>query len=239
MENEVNLKEMDLNEQLVINNNIYKLDYENQKVDNNINFISWKKSMLKEYGNDAKLFRCQKCNILFYSNNIDIKKEPYYSIPCPICKLYICYFCLTSFKSYSKNNKIYCCKRRIINICFFISGPQYTGYNNLFDFNIFIFLIPIMNIFGLLVRAYSLLFYSLPLEKSKKNGNLRHHEKSTYSCLQLMSFIIAILLGIQFFFIDSYHIIFLFLISIPFKFWPLKYYLGVVDINLEYFRRFI
>ena len=234
MENELNIKDAHLNEELELkDNNIFKLDYENQNVDNNINYLNWKNSNIKEYGNNAKLFKCKKCKILLYSKNEDNIKEPYYSKLCPICKKYICYFCSYSY-NYSKYDHLYCCFKRVINISFLISGVNYLKEKDLFDCDNLLFLIPIMNILGLFLRTDSLLFYSRASEKSKKEGKFEEYSNNEF--YEKMLYIIPFVLGIPYFLIDAYHLIFLYLISIPFKLYPLKYYLGFVDIKSNYFK---
>ena len=233
MENEVSLEDVNLNEQLLLKDkNIFKLDYENQNVNNNINYLYWKDSILKKYGNDIKIFKCNKCKILFYSQNEDIIKGNYYSMLCPICKLYICYFCSTSFDKY---DDVFCCKRRVINICFSISGPEYTKGINLCDLDIILFLIPFMNILGLSYCLNRILYFSIPRKKPSNKGKLTSYEGDNIPVHQFMIFLVPLVLGIPYFIIDAYHLIFLFLISIPFKIWPLKYYLGFFDIKLKYF----
>ena len=128
MENEINSKDNILNEKLVIaNNNIFKYDYEKQNLDNNLNYLKWKDSFLKEYGITAKLFKCKKCKILFYSKNEDIIKKPYYLSLCPICKHYIFYFCSYS---YNFNESLFCCNKRAINISIFSFRIKLYKRNN-------------------------------------------------------------------------------------------------------------
>ena len=105
MENESNIIDT-INETIQINDNkIFKFDYENQQLESNLNYIKWKDSNIKEYGNNAKLFKCKKCKIFFYSKYEDIIKKPYYLAPCLICKQYICYFCSYSYIRPQENLK--------------------------------------------------------------------------------------------------------------------------------------
>ena len=221
MENENNQINCNLNEKIEINENkIFNLDYENQNLDNNINYLKWKDSIIKEYGNKTKLFKCKKCKILFYSTNEEIIKTSYYTNTCPKCKKHICYFCF----NYSENKYLYCCKRRVINILFFISGPNYIKDNDKIDCDNILFLIPIINIIGLSFCANNILFLSMTTSSSKYDP-----------LYEYMTFLIPLVLFIPYFFIDIYHIIFIFLISIPFKFVPLKYYNGIFDSKFKYF----
>ena len=127
MENEGNISDIsdtNLNKKLELNDKkIFPYDYKNQKIDNNINYLEWKDSIIKEYSNDAKIFKCKRCKILFYSKKEDMIKKPYYSMPCPICNNSICYFCSCDYNCF---DRIYCCRRRILNICLCISGPYYA-----------------------------------------------------------------------------------------------------------------
>ena len=54
MENDEN-KNDNIIETNVLNNNIFKLDYLNQKFESNTKYIKWNQLMLKEYGNNIKL----------------------------------------------------------------------------------------------------------------------------------------------------------------------------------------
>ena len=56
--------------------NGFKMDYRNQILNNNVEFINWKNSMLKKYGNDAKMFKCSKDNLLFFTSKNNCKKIP-------------------------------------------------------------------------------------------------------------------------------------------------------------------
>ena len=61
MENEGNISDIsdtNLNKKLELNDKkIFPYDYENQKIDNNINYLEWKDSIIKEYSNVAKIFK--------------------------------------------------------------------------------------------------------------------------------------------------------------------------------------
>ena len=106
--------------------NIFKLDYINQNVNNNIHFQSWKQSMLEKYGTDAKLFRCTKNGLLFFTSNLECKKYPFYKSKCPLCHKYICYFC----SKYETNNYYHddeCCLYIRIIYMFLKDGFKYIN----------------------------------------------------------------------------------------------------------------
>ena len=100
--------------------NVFKLQYKDQNVSNNIEYQKWKKLMLKEYGNSAMEFKCNKDKILFYSAYNDCLNDFYYKCKCPICNNYICYFC-----SYNTiDNFIFCCTKNSILKTIFYNGPE-------------------------------------------------------------------------------------------------------------------
>ena len=65
--------------------NVFKPEYEGQKIKDNINFIKFKTSNLKKYGQKAKIFYCKKDKIYFYCND---SEYPYKGL-CPLCYRYI------------------------------------------------------------------------------------------------------------------------------------------------------
>ena len=239
MENDVNSINTNLNENLILENkNIFKLDYENQNLNNNINYLNWKDSIPKEYGNEAKILKCKKCKILFYSKKEDIiTQKPFYLKTCPICKKYICYFCSYYYNQcYNSFNDLHCCIKIALYIAFFISGPEYIKKNEIFDSNTLIFLIPIINIMGLFTRAFNICFLYLAKKESKNEGVLKHRDGDLFCLYKLMINLTGIILGIPYFLLDAYQILLLLFISIPFKFYPLKYYFGVLDVKMIYLK---
>ena len=95
MENDIDINLIKNNDESYINtNNIFLLEYENQKIDkNNPRFNKWKNEMQKQYGTNAKLFKCIYDNLLFYESLEICKTLPFYLSTCPKCKHKICYFC--------------------------------------------------------------------------------------------------------------------------------------------------
>ena len=135
----------------------FKQEYEGQKIKDNINFKKFKTSILKKYGQKAKIFYCKKDKIYFYYND---SNYPYKGF-CPICKKNICYFC-----SEIDWDESCCLKKRIYYLLtiealiFFDTYPKHR--NKVFKFNNFLLfaLIPYLNsIFffsGLHVYIYKL-----------------------------------------------------------------------------------
>ena len=202
------------------NNNIFKLDYESQNVDNNKYFIKWKRLMLEKLGNNAKLIRCSKDKILFfisYDEYKDILKKKNYLLNCPNGH-YICRFGKYSF--YNKSDS-FCCKRRSFSKAIFNFKDKIDG----FDFFIFL---PGINFLALSVGFNYILFYRVSTKKSKKNGNLENIEDNKIELIEKFHmFIVVPLYTIIYFILDSYFLIILFIISIPFKFYPIRYIFNI------------
>ena len=124
---------------------VFKFEYKEQNLNNNIEYQKWKELMIREYGNNSKQFKCNKDKILFYSTYIDCVDDPYYKIKCPICNNYICYFCLYQIN----NNYYFCCIKNAIFKGIFDFGP--TSMNKPFNFIYLISLIPFINIFWMII----------------------------------------------------------------------------------------
>ena len=224
MENEGNSKDLSLNE----NSNIFKLEYEYQRIEENIKYQNWKQSMIKMYGKNIKIFECKNDQILFCIYE-DIQN---YFQSCPICKKHICYFC--SYTS-SEASDISCCLTRTINTALFISGPSYIeGEYDIFYDKIWFF--PGAHFLILSMRSENILFHGLASRKSKKANGLLDVAKANENCFYIcMIYIIPIVLTVPFLFFQIFLIFFLFLISIPFDYKPLQYYCGVFDFQNDYF----
>ena len=209
---------------------VFYFEYNNQNMNDNIEYQKWKKLMLKEYGNNSKQFKCNKDKVLFYSSYNDYIKNDCYKCKCPVCNNYICYFC--SFNG----DDLSCCIKNSILKTIFHSGPR--SLNESFDKSNLLFLIPILNIFTIVLSFFNILYIGLILEKTKNNnkGEIMQYvdlNNGKHSILNII-IILAIdaILCIPFILIYNYFIILLLLISIPFKFVPLKYYLGALYENL-------
>ena len=146
------------NTNLIIKDNnsstsVFKLEYEDQNVNENIEYQKWKKLMLKEYGNNSKQFKCNKDKILFYSSYNDCLNNNYYKCRCPVCNNYICYFC-----SFNGNNELTkCCIKRNILKPIFYHGPNFI--ESFEKVSLFI-LIPFINIYSIVFFFFNA-FYNL------------------------------------------------------------------------------
>ena len=92
---------------------IFNPDYQGQNLNNNANFLNWKESMLKIYGNNAKLFNCLKDNILYFSSDEECKSYPVYQSNCPKCNNKICFYCSRYMPDYYNENGTCCLRRKI------------------------------------------------------------------------------------------------------------------------------
>ena len=213
-------------------NNIYKLEYEGQKLNNdNIVFLKWKRSMQKIYGENAQLFYCLKDKI--YD---ECKKYPVYQSCCPICNQLICYYCHIYEKDYFNENGTCCLRRKIKCIfnqeCYRYINPIYNEINIIKFKQAFIsFIIPVISLLTLIAQSQGIYFYKLIIkhenkEHTKKNERYYQHLKS-YNNVVFINMGIALILVIPLFLIHIYFIIFILLISLPFQLIPLKYVLGI------------
>ena len=206
---------------------VFKLQYEDQNVNNNIDYQKWKKIMLKEYGNNSMEFKCNEDKILFYSKYNDCLNDYYYKSKCPICKNYICYFC--SFNDNYMYNK--CWIKSSFYKSIFFSAPQ--SVNEKFEkFNL-TFLVPGLNVIIIIMFFFYSFYIDLLKEKAKSN-NIReeyigHIKDKEYILNYIFIVSIGIFITISYLIIFSYLIVLLIIISIPFKFVPLKYYIGLLD----------
>ena len=212
------------------NNNIFKLDYESQNVDNNKYFIKWKRLMLEKLGNNAKLLRCSKDKILFFISYDEYKdnlKKQNYLLNCPYGH-YIWHFCKYSFYNESDS---FCCKRRSFSKAIF----NFKDNKNI-GFDFFPFL-PGINILSLSVGFNDILLYRVSTKKSKKNGKLENIEGNKMDLISnLFLYIVAPLYTIIYFIFDINFLIILFIISIPFKFYPIRYFMNIFESNFQYIK---
>ena len=86
-----------INNENLMSSDVFKIEYIDQKLDNNTKFQNWKKDMRNIYGNKLKIIKCSKDNIYFCTNkNESIHK---YRYKCPKCNKSICCYCLQTFKT--------------------------------------------------------------------------------------------------------------------------------------------
>ena len=214
--------------------NIFKVDYSEQKMDINLEFLKWKESMLEKYGSNAKLFHCIKDKIYFYVS----KKECNYMKNCPLCNNNICYFC----KSNGYHDG-YCCISYKFYSMFFVDSStyfeQYGGYRreycqNKLSFDMVIQLIPILNIIYTIGSIHSCFYYSLDKYKGLKSNRNQYYQwledEHIISLYVLVGFDIgfSFLIVIPFWSYIIFYTIVLDLSSLLLDFYPIKIIAGIL-----------
>ena len=106
-----------------------------------------------------------------------------------------------------------------------------------FDETLKFFLIPGINLLFFMATMHISLFYKLSVknDKNKKNDNgyLLNYElryNKCYTTLQILVGIdiaFSIILTLPYVLLNLYFIVIILIISIPFKFYPMKYYMGI------------
>ena len=221
--------------------NIFKLEFKDQNYKNNLKFISWRDSMIRKFGRNAKLFKCILDNILFYTTNKDCKNYPFYKSTCPCCNQEICFFCYrASSDSYGNGT---CCLGRKIYCIFFQDGLRLINpvhpekdykpkFKNLLKF----YFIPGVNLLFFMAQMHIQLFYKLALKndmpKTKGDYLLNYEDRYHKNYLTLQIFVVidaafSLILTISYLILNLLFILLLTIISLPFKLYPMKYYMGI------------
>ena len=152
----------------IIENDIFTLDYENQDIENNINFIKWKESMNQKYNGKKNLYKCPHKKHYFYGEIKDC------SILCPSCNEKICPFC---------NNPIVdswfakcCSKRKLYSMHYqgveFSSPDGKGGHFYDYETEIVYFLLPGISLLFLIAIVYNAFFYKIV----RKNYNSKNYD---------------------------------------------------------------
>ena len=199
--------------------NIFKPEYKGFNKTKNITFLKWKELMLTKFGEKSNYFYCDKDLIFFWVDHNTIKNN-LYCATCPTCKKRICLFC-SSINIY---DYYICCLKRLMYSLVFIGGPSNIKNNLIFKgkyrYLKWIF-IPGLSFIGISIQIRHLL---------TKGREMSFYE--TYFDYKILTEgIVSILLSFPFFILNTYFIIILTLVSIPFKFTPLKFFIGVLDLN--------
>ena len=215
--------------------NIFRLDYSEQNINSNLDFIKWKKSMLESYGNDAKLFHCLEDKIYYYVS----KKDFYYKEACPICKNSICYFC----KSNGHHEGCCCIRYKLYSMIYedskiFIEHPEnyfYSYCGKKLTFDMLMLLIPVVNVIWIIGLLHSSLFYSLDKFKGKepsRNQYFQSIEDKHESILFLLAAInagFAIFIVVPFWSYALLYSLIIDLFSFLTNYYPIKILAGVFE----------
>ena len=250
MENEEFIKGINIfdNDEPNLKEEIFKLDYLDQNLDNNLEFQKWKESKKKKYGKNSKIFKCLEDKILFFKKDEDCKRYPFYKCICPICEKPVCYFCFRYSKELEGNGTC-CLKRRFI--CMFLQDGyrlispigQEHDFKPKFSIIIIYFLFPTLNLLFLILEIQFSFFLKLATKNAKTDNRgflenyLQHLKKNNNFFAYLIAIIIGLfcfILNISFYIHNFYLIILIILISIPFKFYPMKYYMGIAYGRLDF-----
>jgi len=223
MENDIENHLTSINEMEA--DNMLKLDYDGQSLKNNEKFNSWKKIMLKKYGNDAKLFKCSYDAIYFYCTYESFRELPLYSSNCPSCNQPICYYC--SRVAHNNNSFGDCCPKRRLYYKIFYDGFLFINLKESEElkFYFMLFLFPICTFFLFVSLTYNDFFCKL------RRNNIKYYDNGGNNFILIskwVSGLIAFTLSIIYM-VHSFHFkIFLLVISIFTKNNPIKYYLGII-----------
>ena len=215
MENDINNK----NDLIELNNKmIFKSDYKGCKITQNIKFLKWKELMLKKYGEKSNYFYCKTDDIYFWVDYDTIKRYIYF-VSCPICKYRTCLFC-----SSKKDHKYkVCCLKRKIYSLLFVGGPSYLKNDYIFEGEyLYCILIPGLSFVSISIQIKHIL---------KCDGGEPSLAKAYDECKIISEGMLFIILSVPFLILNIYFLIILILVSIPFKFAPLKFFFGVLDLN--------
>ena len=215
--------------------NTFKKEYDNQNLTHNITFLKWEQSMKNKYGGNAILFKCKKDDIYFYVSYSECIKHPVYKSNCPKCHKNICYYCSRDLPDYYNENGTCCLKRKIKCMfnqdCYRYINPINTESGIIPIKKAFLsFIIPVVNLLTIITQIQGILYYKLiPKKVIFEDSQIkRYYEQSQlYDYIVTVNIGIAFILVIPLFIIHIYYIIFMLLISLPFKFIPLKYLLGI------------
>ena len=251
MENDEFEQGLNINEREINASNYFMLDYINQKKNSSPDYRKWENSMFKKYGKNAKLFKCTLDNCLFYVSYNDYKSDPICISYCPICGNKVCYYCSRLAEIYKVNKNIgNCCLKLKLKKIFFSDGFRYINpliYEN--EINTFqkafkIFIIPGLNFLLFFAFMFQIFFADLLIQNTDeifiekiKSYDIYIYDKNHLieNLLIIFAAFICFTLFIPFFILIFYLTLLLIIISIPFKFYPLKYILGIIYSDQLYF----
>ena len=207
--------------------NIFHIDYEGQSLENSSKFKSWKNKMLEKYGRKSKFYKCPYDKVYFYGlkeNNTfkDLELYNSYQLKCPLCQHSICCFCY-------KDAYQCCIRNRICFVFLYIGFYIINKENDDYSFYLILFFFPMCTLF-LLIGIISKYFFHY-LEKG--NGNFYSNDDPIGWVKISINGLMALMLSFIFAIHDIYFKIFLLLISIFFKKYPIKYYLGIIKGGLR------
>ena len=225
------IKEME-DEQMDTNiKEYFIIEYDKQNLNKNPKYVKWKVSMKQKHGKNIKFLQCKKDNIIFACSNESLKEDLYRS-NCPVCDKEICYFC-----SHTAGISIPCCVQNSVVKTFLVNGfmftlpmeedsLEYIDYKKKFK----LLITPFINLFMFIHQIQLSLFYDIaPIGTKEYNnyGNYLGKHDYIFELVFGINLVFDILLFIPYFLFSIYFVFLLLVFSVPFKNYPLKYFIGV------------
>ena len=199
----------------------FKISYKTQNYKVSQEYQNWKKLMIEKYNNGKEII-CPKDDTIIYKIHND-KDE----IICPTCNsdIFNCIFCNKTV-DYKTSN---CCMKAFFQFhnftiykYLFTNFEVYNDTKNDFIRFIFICFIPFISLFYFIFSIEYFLFSGKDVQDEKEcNDNI----------LIIFIFLMTIIYGVFFYFM----FIIFFILSIPFKLYPIKILFGIIKIFLENF----
>ena len=238
MENEDKNIGLISNENIEIEN-VFKPNYENQNLDNNIEYQKWKESMIKKYGTKGKLYKCPKDKILFYTSDDDGGHFHENEGLCPLCKEHICYFCSNYLRSLYK-----CCFKKKFSEMYRsgieLSGTAIKDYNDYEDRAIKYFLLPGVNLIFFIGIVFNFSYYKLVMGYEDYHAyayeSFLHQNYFRFSIILAINGITAIFLALSFFLYCIYISIFLLILLIFYK-RGFSFFIGLSSEDFRYLNK--
>ena len=214
-------------------NEYFKIEYENQNLNDDISYLKWKNSMVNLKGNDTKFLKCKKDNIIFACTKKSLIEHPVYQSTCPVCKNNICYYCSTYFNDYVNYGG--CCIKRKIYCMFLWDGFRYINdFEIVPDNTLFyskaltFFIIPGYSLFIFILVIHLTFFYDLKKTNNNQSDTYRSFKRDcSFHLFLAINIAFNAMLTVPFIVLNIYFIVLLLIISLPFKKYPLKYFLGI------------
>jgi len=213
----------------------FKFEFKEQNSNNNVNFKRWKNLMLKKFGNNAKLFKCPRDEIVFYSSDYDCKNVHIYIAKCPICNYFVCYYC-QYFLEDGKYESARCCVKRRIQYMFHrhiytfihpkIDYRDENFYHETFNSLFKLYFIPLSTFLYFVSTIHAAFYYKMQSKKINHQYEYRIKDSNYFLIIFILDALQSIVLGFSYLILDYYFKIVLFIISIPWKLIPIKAFIG-------------
>ena len=159
--------------------------------------------MKKRYGNDAKLFKCNKDKIYYYGSIQDCRTIPLYKVKCPICNNNNCYYCSSHVKYYTDAGN--CCIYRRIHCLFFQSKNSFTRDiqrdQDIYLMYYIILFLPLISFMFLIAVFSAYFYYSFIFDDSDEDKHYGEKSVILFFIFVFFNTLFAFCLSIPFFFL--------------------------------------